>query len=278
MTYTIRYPEDNGVKYHEFKYPGGEKQVRFDKNKQITNILTATEVHVIANIQDGEVMGLALLSDALQKLTFEKGITRQLILPYFPYSRADRRFCPGDCHGLLVFSKIIYDLGYDQIVTLDAHSEGMGVYFDEFLNVSPTPIIEMILGTELPKDTRVLLPDEGAKRYRIPGALLCHKKRDPVSGKLSGFEVPDKSMFENCSGVLIIDDICDGGGTFVGLAAELPKNLDLYLYVTHGIFSQGLEPLSRFKRIFTTDTWKPIAQGNLTVIPAMGLILENIKV
>ena len=87
--------------------------------------------------------------------------------------------------------------------------------------------------------------------------LRCSKKRDPETGKLLGFNVPAKKFFKT-KNVLIIDDICDGGGTFLGIADKLKAyKLDLHLYVTHGIFSQGFEKLKKsFKSIFTTDSFK----------------------
>jgi ribose-phosphate pyrophosphokinase len=57
----------------------------------------------------------------------------------------------------------------------------------------------------------------------------------------------------------VIDDLCDGGGTFIGIAQELRKagiTQPLYLYVSHGIFSKGLEVLfQHFDQIFTTNSF-----------------------
>jgi ribose-phosphate pyrophosphokinase len=88
--------------------------------------------------------------------------------------------------------------------------------------------------------------------------VFCSKKRDPLTGHLSGFEIKNYNPNPNADGqdLLIVDDICDGGGTFVGLAKELRKAgaKKVYLYVTHGIFSKGL-PLEGIDRVFTTDSY-----------------------
>ena len=44
---------------------------------------------------------------------------------------------------------------------------------------------------------------------------------------------------------MIVDDICDGGQTFIELAKALEKQgaHQIFLYVTHGIFSKGLDTL-----------------------------------
>ena len=87
----------------------------------------------------------------------------------------------------------------------------------------------------------------------------CSKSRDVKTGKLSGFKVyTDDLQGRDC---IIIDDICDGGGTFMGLATALKqKNVGkLYLAVSHGIFSKGFDDLAQyFDAIFTTDSFRTI--------------------
>ena len=57
---------------------------------------------------------------------------------------------------------------------------------------------------------------------------------------------------------VIIDDICDGGRTFVELAKVIKENQSdakIYLIVTHGIFSAGFNDLNKFfEKIFTTNS------------------------
>ncbi|HCW17254.1 MAG TPA: phosphoribosylpyrophosphate synthetase, partial [Achromobacter sp.] len=58
--------------------------------------------------------------------------------------------------------------------------------------------------------------------------------------------------------VLVVDDICDGGRTFLELASALRDTTrqPVYLYVTHGIFSKGLGELNaRYAGIFTAYDW-----------------------
>jgi ribose-phosphate pyrophosphokinase len=57
--------------------------------------------------------------------------------------------------------------------------------------------------------------------------------------------------------VLIVDDLCDGGGTFTAHASVLlaAGATAVDLYVTHGIFSKGL-PLDHIDRVFTTDSYR----------------------
>jgi len=66
---------------------------------------------------------------------------------------------------------------------------------------------------------------------------------------------------------IIVDDICDGGGTFNLLAEEFFKDpasegAELALFVSHGIFSKGLNAIDkRITSIYTTDSWAQTPRG-----------------
>ena len=96
----------------------------------------------------------------------------------------------------------------------------------------------------------VIAPDNGAahkaKRFRSKigvhsGVKLAQakKSRDSETGKITGFEY---EPIEDGSDCLIIDDICDGGGTFIGLAKFIKENFNVAtvsVFTTHGIYSKG---------------------------------------
>jgi hypoxanthine phosphoribosyltransferase len=96
---------------------------------------------------------------------------------------------------------------------------------------------------------------------------------------------------------LVVDDICDGGGTFNLLAEAFQKDphaakSDLSLYVSHGIFSKGIRAINdRYVNIFTTDSWcrkpwdvsmdLPARKSRLYVLslqPVIDCILEDANV
>jgi ribose-phosphate pyrophosphokinase len=280
MILTFNFPENTGLdQFNMFRYPGGEVQVRLTELavRYLTRLNPETDnVIVIARIQDGEIVSIAQLLDAIRSVT---AANVQLILPYLPYGRADRRFVEGDSDGLAVFGRLLGMMAYD-IVTLDAHSPKAVRNIRHLLDVSPKPIIEQVLQM-IPGSTNILLPDNGARRYGF-GDLSAEKQRDPATGKLSGFKVPDKAAF-GADNILIIDDICDGGRTFIGIADALREAgvyKPLYLYVTHGIFSQGIgELLHRFEHIYTTDSFnnEPWNSNRLTRIPCALTIVSAIK-
>ena len=88
---------------------------------------------------------------------------------------------------------------------------------------------------------------------------LSDKTRDVMTGKITGFEVyADDLKGKSC---IIVDDICDGGGTFAGLAIELRKKgaRKVHLIVTHGTFSKGLTTLTNFDSVITSSAITDVA-------------------
>jgi ribose-phosphate pyrophosphokinase len=104
----------------------------------------------------------------------------------------------------------------------------------------------------------------------------CSKSRDVKTGRLSGFKVyADDLQGRSC---ILVDDICDGGGTFIGLAKELKaKNAGaLYLAVSHGVFSKGTDLLTEvFDHIFTTDSVQELQSDKVTTLALSTLIYEQ---
>lgn len=253
----IRYPEDEGIIFRQFTYPAGERQVRILEGK-VQDVAGAVKIWVQAKIRNAEdLMALCLLTSAIDGIVPGSKV-RDLILPYLPYSRADRRFLKGDCYGLETFASIINTLGYSRVTTLDAHSDKGSWVIRNLNNVSAKPLIDRAFSNIMNRSV-ILLPDEGASRYGLKDALYCEKEREPVTGKLFGFRVPPAASFRDYETILIVDDICDAGGTFIGIAEALGRagiDLPIYLYVTHGIFSKGTEVLLKhFKGIFTSDSF-----------------------
>lgn len=249
-----------------FSYPGGEFQVRYkDNGIGLPNVVGPDAI--LARITNAEdIIKLNLAMDAAQ--------CRTAILPYLPYARADRAFTPGDCHGKEVFLK---SLNASRIYTLDMHSGAneSGLVH----NIQPTPLILEVL-FNLPRHTQILFPDEGARtRYSkilpVPHAIYnAKKKRNAETGKFEGFEVPDMPG----GPTVIIDDICDGGGTFLGIAGEIykhhPSPGPLYLYTTHGIYSNGaVEKLTEaFSCIYCANTFYETYDPPVHVLDGVGLL------
>lgn len=175
---------------------------------------------------------------------------------YMPYARADRCFGEGQCHALGTFISSLFAICPDikRVSVTDPHSKVTEEIFRTFLPVD-AEFIEvkqaMCLHATLPAFDRrydfVVAPDAGArdKAREAAEVLRCHlltatKSRDPNTGRILSTELPEIDL--TGMNVIIVDDICDGGGTFIPLAQALREAgaARVDLYVTHGIFAKGL--------------------------------------
>lgn len=190
------------------------------------------------------------------------GYVVSLDLRYLMGGRMDRAIDHLQPFTLSAVSSILLGAGFRKIRVLDPHSEtSLRLLGAE--RVMPRGPVDKVLSQYDPRTTCLVAPDKGATdRVRLLGRERFHivqglKVRDLATGNLSGFEVRDVNLAY--STFLILDDICDGGWTFVGLAKELrgagAKKVDLF--VTHGLFSKGLGALQSLDHIYTTDTVSP---------------------
>lgn len=111
------------------------------------------------------------------------------------------------------------------------------------------------------KNCDIYFPDAGAERryehlFVNQNILVGQKKRDSNTGQLSGFEL--KNGERKSESILVVDDLCDGGGTFLGQYPVL-ENLGykrIALYTTHGLYTKGLDILSKFDRVYSTNSFQ----------------------
>lgn len=158
----------------------------------------------------------------------------------------------------------------DRVLVVDPHSNVLRALLGDRMDWISTP---RILPTGL-KDygdyQGVIAPDAGATKRAVlaaaelgtPAFVQATKVRDPHTGALSLTSCPDLLPGR----WLVVDDICDGGGTFVRLADAIKQKQaaeqrpeaersTLDLFVSHGIFSKGVAALAPwFERIITTDS------------------------
>jgi ribose-phosphate pyrophosphokinase len=228
---------------------------------------------------DGDIIELAMWADAMKR----KRKKTLLVIPYLPGARMDR----GAPLGAGVYANMINLMGIDDVVCLDPHSDVAPALYDR---LTVYPLANLPIWASLHDSWGgVIVPDPGARKRAesVAGCLgvpvfQAQKHRDWATGQLSGFSCEKLSEGER---YLIVDDICDGGGTFLGLADYLfkhqliiPSQLDLW--VTHGIFSQGLDELvKRFDFIFTTDSRPGVDRhigDNATVYPILSTLVRAI--
>jgi len=275
------------IEFELIKFSGGELHIKLNKRIVYSDVEKVVITHRVNNMDN--LMAILITVDALRRV----GIKHfDLVMPYIPYARQDRYDHAenyGESFTLDVFANLINSAGFEVIHTLDAHSDVSKALIKNVNNKNNFSFVinaishtrEVILKPSVAVTSYttdkfplwLISPDSGANKkcnplhtqlskcdhFKIEGLVKCDKHRDVATGKLSGFEVP----LADLRGIdcVIVDDICDGGGTFLGLAEELINHNagQLYLVVTFGIFSQGFLNLSKyFKRIYTTNGFREV--------------------
>lgn len=190
-----------------------------------------------------------------------------LVMPYIPYARQDRRSSAANNASLSIkaFAWWLNSMRWHTVTVSDPHSNVSTALIDRVIAVERKeyvgPFLRCLAEDGIETDQlAIVAPDTGAMKqteaiadlYKIPVLAFAQKHRDEGSGKIGPMTIPDGEKLRG-KHILICDDICDGGGTFAGLAqALLPyEPASLNLYVTHGIFSKGLEPLALYNRIYS---------------------------
>lgn len=246
-------------------FPGGEVHITLPKC-----ISRSAAYSIKAKIKDSRgIMELLLVKEAMDQIAGRAA--SELILPYVPYARQDRVCNPGEALSIKVMARLINSMGFDKVVTYDNHSDVATALINNCTNLSAADILTNQGWVAL--CSYLCSPDAGAnkktyevaKRFSGMPVICADKVRNTKTGEITHTEVHCEHL-EGAS-VLVIDDICDGGMTFIKLAeALIAKGAGrLYLYVTHGIFSKGLEPLSAYERIFTTDSLRS-AEDNTEIL------------
>ena len=259
----LAYPE---IEFETFKFSGGEVHVKLNNKIEYSTIEHVVMSHRVRNTDD--LMLIMLAHDALKI----KGVKNMsLCIPYLPYARQDRLCDSGESFSLKIFTNLINSMNFETVWILDPHSFVTPALINNCRVINNDMLVmNTLLEITNGQPIHIISPDSGANKKihevvskinpaLFSGVIACDKIRDTKTGALTGFKVfADDLEKQDC---LIVDDICDGGGTFNGLATELKnKNAgDLYLYVSHGIFSKGFEDLQKnFKKIYTTNSFQDI--------------------
>lgn len=165
----------------------------------------------------------------------------QLNIPFLPYGRQDKGVRNDSTFALLSFIKLLQPFSHClSIHTLDAHNPKVLPLM--FNNTIPNDQIRQTIASTNPDI--ICFPDRGASNrgYDTFGldSFILDKKRNQSTGEIEGLEY-NGTLDLKAKSVLILDDLCDRGGTFMK-ACDLLKYLGVskvYLFTTHGIYSGG---------------------------------------
>jgi len=271
--------EKSKIKYKISKFPDGQQQLQFEDTqigliKGYTNPNFDYQIIIksrLNNFNDLELICCAVAS--LRELNIEK---IHLYTPYFLGSRSDRKFEEGSNNYLKsVICPIINSLDFKSVTVMDPHSDVLEACLNNFNKINNFALVDdalsYIIG-EGEEDQIVLVsPDAGAykkvfdvaKEFNIEKIITATKVRDMKTGNILHTKIPVLDQHNDLK-YIIIDDICDGGRTFVELAKAIKAGrptAKIYLIVTHGIFSSGYSQLGEyFEQIYTTNSYKEIKE------------------
>ena len=212
-----------------------------------------------------DFMLLAQLVEAVRHQT--DVLVSHLDLPWLPWARQDRHMVSGDSFALKVFASQLNTLKFDKVNVLDPHSDAAAAAIDNFVAIpQEVCLMQSASLSRLFQQNALMLvaPDAGslkkidavARAAGVEQYAILSKKRDVASGSLTGFALLAGDV--RARDLLIVDDLCDAGGTFIGSAQVLRDAgaRSVSLYVTHGIFSKGVEHLfaNGIDAIYTTTS------------------------
>lgn len=188
-----------------------------------------------------------------------------LYLPYLPHARMDRVKNPEDVFTLKTFAHLINSLNFERVYVWDAHSNVGPALIDRCHDVTAKNWIEEAIKQlgYAQNSLCLFFPDEGAqKRYggMFPEYTQAFgiKKRNWETGKIEGYMIVGEENIKD-KYVLIIDDICSYGNTFVKAAEAIREAgaVDVSLYVTHcedAISKGDIFKNNIFENVFTTNS------------------------
>lgn len=211
-------------------------------------------------------------NDFLQLLMVEDAARRagatliNAFIPYFPYARQDH-FNVGESLSLKVVTELLNRLCFNKIIIYDPHSDVTPALLDDVRVINNHAFLDWVI-TQLKWDDFILVGADGSSTKRLekyvnvqrPYPIVgCAKQRNQLTTEITGLHVLGNFFNKKC---LIVDDICDGGATFIkpelGVIPQLLKAgaSEVALAVSHGIFSKDLLDFDDVSKIFCTNSFR----------------------
>lgn len=238
------------IEFTTWKFPTGETGFKLTDPDNIFNAM------VTMSYENNEDIFLTLFAVNALKVVCEHVF---VYMPYLPYSRQDRVCHKGESFSLKVLLDMISSSGVT-FATDDIHNPQSLHLCMNLANYSQSK-----LSSSLPKFDMIIAPDKGAISKIIENCqvvdgtpvVTLNKQRIGQDIVYMNYE------FDTIKGdVCVVDDLCDGGGTFISLAKMLkntqPNITSLSLYVTHGFFTKGIDVIKQhYDKVYVYNLYNP---------------------
>lgn len=265
------YKKSSDIEYKISHFPDGQQDITINIPRLVNEVTIKSSFN---NFEDLELIICA--TKALRNLKVEK---IHLYIPYILGARSDRKFVDGGTSYLRdIIAPILNAQNYNSVTCIDAHSDVAAACINNlevidntwFIKIALTKHNKISLQNAVESFT-LISPDAGAlkKIYNLAekldykrDILIASKHRDIVTGKILSTNVPLNAGEHTHNNFLIVDDICDGGRTFIEIAKaihQMRPDAKVSLAITHGIFSAGYYELSKhIHHIYCTNSVKDI--------------------
>ncbi len=218
------------------RFADGEIFVRIDENIRGSDIFIVQPTNAPAE----NLMELLLLIDAARRASAAR-IT--CVMPYYGYSRQDRKDQPRVAIGAKLVANVIEVAGADRVLGIDFHQHQLQGFFDVPVDhLYAAPVFVSHYRKKQLKDLVVVAPDVGAAKMargfakRLDGSFAIIDKRRPRANVAEVVNVVGEVAGRDC---LIVDDMIDTAGTVVEAARALTRlgAEQVFVCATHALFS-----------------------------------------
>lgn len=238
-----------GLKW--WKFPAGERSVKIVDPLDIHRYMSFSVILDFTGSDD--LVDMMLLVNACRNVM--GSVRLRLAIPYFPFARQDRVMSPGEALGAQIPASIIKSCRFNEVEVWDPHSSVVEALFEPgVLKIRSQSELLFPLIKNYTGETALISPDAGASKkvYALAGltgypVIEASKSRNVNTGTILKTNI-DLEALSAYNRLIVVDDICDGGKTFIELAKVIRQVYAgrLELLVTHGIFSKGREELYQY--------------------------------
>jgi len=238
------------------RFSDGEIFVRIDENIRGHDVFIVQPTNPPAE----NIMELLLILDAVRRASAAR---TTCVMPYYGYSRQDRKDQPRVAIGAKLMANLIVTAGADRVLGIDFHQHALQGFFDIPVDhLYAAPVFVSHYRKKQLKDLVVVAPDVGSAKMargfakRLNGTFAIIDKRRPQPNVAEVLNVVGEVEGRDC---LIPDDMIDTAGT-VSEAARALKGLgakDIYVCATHALLSGPAAERLRnapIKEVTVTDT------------------------